>query len=182
MPQTFPDNLLPITSFDAGDIQDRNEVQRRQQYIAILEVDIGRYPPALVELVKECLHNSPDQRPTTDDLLARLQRMREEVERKYGGSELNVVREKLVEIKDRRIVELTQIQVLFNFHQNKKLMVGCITRKDLKENRDKTRQLGDLTGQLEDQRRELKDQLKVSGLLYVIGGASAASGATVGSS
>ena len=63
-------------------------------------------------LVKECLHNSPDQRPTTDDLLARLQRMREEVEGEYGGSvKLDMVRVRLakeVKIKDRRIEELTQ--------------------------------------------------------------------------
>ena len=66
-------------------------------------------------LVKECLHNSPDQRPTTDDLLARLQRMREEVEGEYGGSvKLDMVRVRLakeVKIKDRRIEELTQQQV-----------------------------------------------------------------------
>ena len=76
---------------------------------------MGRYHPALVELVKECLHNSPDQRPTTDDLLARLQRMREEVEGEYGGSvKLDMVRVRLakeVKIKDRRIEELKQQQV-----------------------------------------------------------------------
>ena len=76
---------------------------------------MGRYHPALVELVKECLHNSPDQRPTTDDLLARLQRMKEEVEGEYGGSvKLDMVRVRLakeVKIKDRRIEELTQQQV-----------------------------------------------------------------------
>ena len=76
---------------------------------------MGRYHPALVELVKKCLHNSPDQRPTTDDLLARLQRMKEEVEGEYGGSvKLDMVRVRLakeVKIKDRRIEELTQQQV-----------------------------------------------------------------------
>ena len=76
---------------------------------------MGRYHPALVELVKECLHNSPDQRPTTDDLLARLQRMREEVEGEYGGSvKLDMVRVRLakeVKTKDRRIEELKQQQV-----------------------------------------------------------------------
>ena len=41
--------------------------------------------PSLVELVKQCLHNAPHQRPTTDELLARLQRMKEEVEGRYGG-------------------------------------------------------------------------------------------------
>ena len=113
--QRFPGTLLPSTFYDAGNLQARNEVQRREQYIETLEALVGRYHPALVELVKECLHNSPDQRPTTDDLLARLQRMREEVEGEYGGSvKLDMVRVRLakeVKIKDRRIEELTQQQV-----------------------------------------------------------------------
>ena len=115
--QIFPGDLLPITYYDAGNLQARNEVQRREQYIETL----GHYHPALVELVKECLHNSPDQRPTTDDLLVRLQRMREEVE---GGCRGGVVRLDLskvkllkeVKIKDRRIVELTQQQVHWTVH------------------------------------------------------------------
>ena len=41
--------------------------------------------PALVGLVKECLYNAPHQRPSTDELLVRLQRMKEEVEREYGS-------------------------------------------------------------------------------------------------
>ena len=113
--QIFPGDLLPSTFYDAGNLQARNEVQRREQYIETLEAHIGRYHPALVELVKECLHNSPDQRPNTDDLLTRLQRMREEVEGEYGGSvRLDMVRVRLakeVKIKDRRIEELTQQQV-----------------------------------------------------------------------
>ena len=48
--------------------------------IEILQAHIGRYHPALVGLVNECLNNAPDQRPTTDNLLARLQRMSEELE------------------------------------------------------------------------------------------------------
>ena len=113
--QIFPGDLLPSTFYDAGNLQARNEVQRREQYIETLEAHIGRYHPALVELVKECLHNSPDQRPNTDHLLAKLQRMREEVEGEYGGSvRLDMVRVRLakeVKIKDRRIEELTQQQV-----------------------------------------------------------------------
>ena len=76
---------------------------------------MGRCHPALVELVKECLNNAPDRRPTTANLLARLQRMREEVEGKYGYPvKLDMARVKLikeVKIKDRRIEELTQQQV-----------------------------------------------------------------------
>ena len=81
-----------------------------------MEAMINLHHPALVELVKECLHNAPERRPTTDDLLARLQRMREEVEGGYGGGvvKLDLSKMKLlkeVKIKDRRIEELTQQQV-----------------------------------------------------------------------
>ena len=81
----------------------------------MLEAKINIDHPALVELVKECLSNTPDRRPTTDDLLARLQRMREEVEGEYGGPvKLDMVRVRLakeVKILNRRIEELTQQQV-----------------------------------------------------------------------
>ena len=75
---------------------------------------MGRYHPALVELVKECLNNDPDRRPTTDDLLARLQRMREEVEEGGGAVRFDMSKMKLLKeakIKDKQIEELTQRQV-----------------------------------------------------------------------
>ena len=120
--QDFPGDLLPSTFYDTRNLQARNEVQRREQYIETLEALVGRHHPALVELVKECLHNSPDQRPTTDDLLARLQRMREEVEGGCGGGvvRLDLSKVKLfkeVKIKDRRIEELTQQQVHWTVHE-----------------------------------------------------------------
>ena len=71
--------------------------------------------PDLVQLVKQCLQNIPDQRPSTDELLAPLQRMKVEVEREYGGPvKLDMVRVRLakeVKLKERRIGELTQLQV-----------------------------------------------------------------------
>ena len=72
--------------------------------------------PALIQLVKQCLHNVPDQRPSTDELLATLQRMKVEVEGEYGGSpiRLDMVRVRLakeVKSNEQRIRELTQQQV-----------------------------------------------------------------------
>ena len=65
--------------------------------------------------MKQCLHNVPRQRPSTDELLATLQRMKVEVEGEYGGPvKLDMVRVRLakeVKLKDRRIGELTQLQV-----------------------------------------------------------------------
>ena len=77
----------------------------------MLESLINPLHPALVQLVKQCLTNDPQQRPNTDELLTRLQRMKEEVEGEYGGSpiRLDMVRvrkAKEVKIKDRRIEEL----------------------------------------------------------------------------
>ena len=73
---------------------------------------MGHYYPALVELVKQCLHNAADQRPATNNLLVELQRMRDEVEGDYGGPfKLDMVRVRLakeVKIKDR---QLTRLQV-----------------------------------------------------------------------
>ena len=116
--QKFPGDLLPCTYTNPdnpNEVRGRSELECRGKYIDMLEGEINLKHPALVELVKECLHNAPDLRPTTDDLLARLQRMREEVEGEYGGPvKLDMVRVRLakeVKIKDRRIEELTQQQV-----------------------------------------------------------------------
>ena len=96
-------------------MRSRTELERRGEYIEMLEAEFGRLHLPLVQLVKECLHNVPNERPTTDDLLARLQRMREEVEGEYGGPvKLDMVRVRLAKeakIKDRRLEELTQQQV-----------------------------------------------------------------------
>ena len=72
--------------------------------------------PNLVLLVKHCLQDIPDQRPSTDELLVTLQRMKVEVEGKYGGSpiKLDMVRVRLakeVKSKDEHIKELVQHQV-----------------------------------------------------------------------
>ena len=89
----------------------------RGQYIEVLEGAVGLLHPALIQLVKQCLCNAPHERPTTDELLARLQRMKVEVEGEYGGSpiRLDMVRIRLakeVKMKERRAEELMQQQVI----------------------------------------------------------------------
>ena len=71
-------------------------------YIDLLESDIYSRHPALVQQVKQCLHNDPRQRPSTDELLATLQRMKVEVEGEYGGPvKLDMVRVRLAkEVKE----------------------------------------------------------------------------------
>ncbi len=84
-------------------------------YIELLESKMNPDHPALVEMVKQCLNNDPCERPSTEELLTRLQGMRREVEGEYGGPfKLDMVRVKLakeVKQKDSRIEELTQRQV-----------------------------------------------------------------------
>ena len=96
-------------------IRGRSELERRGRYVELLESLINPLHPAIVQLVKQCLHNVSRQRPSTDELLATLQRMKVEVEGEYGGPvKLDMVRVRLakeVKLKDRRIGELTQLQV-----------------------------------------------------------------------
>ena len=67
--------------------------------------------------MKQCLHNAPDHRPTTDDLLVTLQRMREEVEGEYGGGAVRIDLSKMrlfkeIKVINRRLEDLTQQQVI----------------------------------------------------------------------
>ena len=91
-------------------IQGRSEIQRRQKYIEVLESMMTPFHPPLVELVKQCLRNAPHQRPTTDELLTGLRRMKEEMEGRYGSSlvKLDMSKMRLVkelQMKDRRLEE-----------------------------------------------------------------------------
>ncbi len=123
--QKFPGDLLPGTFTNPDNVEDvqaRNELERRGQYIEILESRMKWLPLTLVQLVKQCLHNAPRQRPSTEELLTTLQGMRAEVEREYGDSpfKLDLVRLRLakeVKMKDRRIEELTQQQVKWLLHR-----------------------------------------------------------------
>ncbi len=117
--QKFPGDLLPSTYLNPDNDQDikaRSEVERRGVYIELLE-SISANHPALVELVKQCLHNNPRERPSTEELLTRLQGIRVEVEGEHGSCHpirLDMVRLRLskeMKEKDRRIEELTQQQV-----------------------------------------------------------------------
>ena len=69
---------------------------------------IGVLYPDLVQLVKQCLQNIPDQRPSTDVMLDILRRMKVDVEGEYGGPvKLDMVRVRLT----KKVKELTQQQV-----------------------------------------------------------------------
>ena len=116
--QKFPGDLLPSTFIgpDNTGIQGRSEIDRREYYIELLDRKVGADHPMLVLLVKQCLHNDPQERPSTEQLLTRLQGMRVEIEGEYGSSpiRLDMVRlrqAKEMKEKDRTIKQFTQQQV-----------------------------------------------------------------------
>ncbi len=66
--------------------------------------------------MKQCLQNDPRERPSTEELLTRLQEMRTDVEGGYGQDPIKldlakVRMAKQLQEKDRRMEELTQQQV-----------------------------------------------------------------------
>ena len=73
-PQVFPDDLLPHTYPDPQNpsrLLGRSELERRGDYMTILHHQLGESHP-LVELVKQCLHNDPEFRPTAETVLHQL--------------------------------------------------------------------------------------------------------------
>ena len=120
MVQIFPGDLLAST-FPSPDnpenIRARSELERRAQYVEVMESQYSSRLPAIVQLVKQCLHNVPGLRPSTEELLTRLQEVKTEVEGRYGRDAVKVdlARVRMVkelEMKDGRIEELTEAQVL----------------------------------------------------------------------
>ena len=139
----FPGDLLEPTFPDPDNperLVGRSEVERRGVYFEQLENSLlrGEQHP-FVRLVKQCLHNIPSQRPTTEVVLRTLEEMRAEIEGPYGlydVMKLDLMRqvamtrtlrqsESEVRRKDREIrrlqqeLEQTQVCVLLNEMCNK---------------------------------------------------------------
>ena len=88
----FPGDLLEHTFPDPdnpGRLVGRSEAERRGVYFEQLENSLlrgERHP--FVQLVKQCLHNTPSQRPTTEVVLRTLEEMRAEIEGPYGSYDI----------------------------------------------------------------------------------------------
>ena len=90
--QEFPCNLLPHTYADpthAGRLLGRSEVERRSVYMEKLKAQLGQYYPEVVQLVRHCLDNAPDQRPSSGEVLSNVSEVKMEVDRAYGGGVMN---------------------------------------------------------------------------------------------
>ena len=114
------------------DVRGRSELERREVYVRLLEGQILSKHPALVGLVKQCLHNAARERPSAEEVLAGLRRMRLEVKGEYGGGPMNldiIVRVKVakeMKAKDTRIEELTLRPVIIIVGINCKLLMLLI--------------------------------------------------------
>lgn len=85
----FPGDLLESTYPDSDNqeiVLARSEVERRKQYINLLEKELrdGENHP-LTLLVKWCLQNAPSRRPATEELVTELQGVRAEIEGPCGA-------------------------------------------------------------------------------------------------
>ena len=89
-PQVFPGALLPYIYPDPdnpGRICGRSEVERQINYIQPPQEQLGEQHP-LLQLVCQCLHNEPTQRPSAMKMLQQLKAMRLQIERAYGSRQL----------------------------------------------------------------------------------------------
>ena len=91
-PQVFPGALLPHTYPDPdnpGRLCGRSEVERRRDYIQSLHEQLGEQHP-LLELVCQCLHNTPAQRPSAEELLQQVEAVRPQIRGTYGSQHVQV--------------------------------------------------------------------------------------------
>ena len=67
-------DLFPPTYRDNDGVHARSEVKRREKSINTVDKMLGAKHSLLV-LIKSCLHNSPAQRPHTEQIVSRLQQV-----------------------------------------------------------------------------------------------------------
>ena len=128
----FPGDLLAATETDPdnpGHVLGRTEVERRGVYINKLEGQFSKPHPVLVQLVSQCLNNDPQTRPSSEEILGRLQDKKKEIESIYGGhtgAMLNIssiLAVKEMKSKDKKIKEL-QVSIIMHI---KSIIVYCTT-------------------------------------------------------
>ncbi len=102
----------PSDPHNPGRLIGRSEVERREVYMKKLENLLLESHPVLVEMVTNCLHNTPQTRPTAEQLLEALTPVQDAMENLHGGNLgrslniANVLHMKEAKEKNRRIKEL----------------------------------------------------------------------------
>ena len=113
--QVFPGTLLPHNYEDPRNpdcLLARSEVERRRDYIQALHGQLGEEHP-LVQLVHQCLRNTPARRPSAEEVLQQLEAVRAQIEGGPYGQLVSVNMEKLKMVralreKEREIGHLQQ--------------------------------------------------------------------------
>ena len=75
--KVFPGDLLPSTYPDPAienEVKNRTELERRNSYMSTLESKLGE-GHGVVSLIKECLADDPERRPTAHQAMDRLSDM-----------------------------------------------------------------------------------------------------------
>ena len=72
----FPKSLLPATYNSAdGELVARSELERRKSYMEKLRTELPTADHPLYQLIEQCLHNNPPNRPTSTATLHWLQKL-----------------------------------------------------------------------------------------------------------
>ena len=119
----FPGTLLPPNYADPQNpdhLLGRSEVERRRDYIQPLHGQLGEQHP-LVQLVHQCLHNTPARRPSAEELLQQLEAVRAQIEGPYGQSVRVIVDMEKVRALREKDTEIRQLQ-----QQMHQLEVGSV--------------------------------------------------------
>ncbi len=104
-------------SYNPGRLIGRSEVERREVYMKKLENLLLESHPILVEMVTNCLHNTPQTRPTAEQLLETLTPVQDAMENIHGGSLgrtiniVNVLHMKETKERNNRIKELEVMSI-----------------------------------------------------------------------
>ncbi len=85
--QDFPIPTAPtiVDTDNPGLIVACSEVQRRSEQMEQLIRQLGGQRHPLVQLVTQCLHNDPRQRPSARQVLSQLERVRAQIQDPYEG-------------------------------------------------------------------------------------------------
>ncbi len=102
----------PSDPHNPGRLIGCSEIERREVYMKKLENLLLESHPVLVEMVTNCLHNTPQARPTAEQLLETLTPVQEAMENIHGGNLrrslniTNVLHMKETKEKNKRMKEL----------------------------------------------------------------------------
>ena len=84
--QEFPKNLKAANYTVKSKLVPRTEVERRDEYFALLETQLLKKNHLLIKMTKECLANCPEKRPPIEDVLKPLESVKSTLSDNYEQS------------------------------------------------------------------------------------------------